>query len=74
MQKLLAEIDAKTLSVALKGANEAINSKVMNNLSKRARETLGEEMEYLGMVPIAQVRKRRKRWSMRFSDSIKRAS
>ena len=57
MQKLLSEIDAKTLSVALKGANQAISEKVLNNLSKRARETLSEEMEFLGMVPIAQVRR-----------------
>lgn len=56
MQKLLAEIDSKTLSVALKGANEAIREKLMTNLSKRAREALKEEMEFVGMVPLAQVR------------------
>ncbi|HWG43752.1 MAG TPA: FliG C-terminal domain-containing protein [Gemmataceae bacterium] len=60
MQKLLSEIDSKTLSVALKGASEAISEKVLNNLSKRARETLAEEMEFLGMVPIAQVRQAQK--------------
>lgn len=60
MQRLLAEIDSKTLSTALKGANEAINEKVLNNLSKRARETLKEEMEFLGMVPLAQVRQAQK--------------
>lgn len=56
MQRLLAEIDTKTLSVALKGAKEEISEKVLKNLSKRAREALTEEMEFLGMVPIAQVR------------------
>lgn len=56
MQRLLAEIDSKTLSVALKGAKEEISEKVLKNLSKRAREALAEEMEFLGMVPIAQVR------------------
>lgn len=60
MQRLLAEIDSKTLSTALKGATEEIAAKVMNNLSKRARETLKEEMEFLGMVPIAQVRQAQK--------------
>jgi flagellar motor switch protein FliG len=60
MQKLLSEIDSKTLSVALKGANQEISEKVMNNLSKRAREALAEEMEFLGMVPIAQVREAQK--------------
>jgi flagellar motor switch protein FliG len=60
MQKLLSETDSKTLSVALKGASEAISEKVLNNLSKRARETLSEEMEFLGMVPLAQVRQAQK--------------
>lgn len=60
MQKLLSEIDSKTLSMALKGANEAISTKVMNNLSRRARETLMEEMEFLGMTPVAQVRQAQK--------------
>lgn len=60
MQKLLSEIDSKTLSVALKGANEDISTKVMNNLSRRARETLLEEMEFLGMTPVAQVRQAQK--------------
>lgn len=60
MQKLLSEIDAKTLSLALKGANQEISEKVQKNLSKRAREALAEEMEFLGMVPIAQVREAQK--------------
>ncbi len=60
MQKLLSEIDSKTLGVALKGATEAISEKVLNNLSKRARETLTEEMAFLGMVPLAQVRQAQK--------------
>jgi flagellar motor switch protein FliG len=51
MQKLLAEIDSKSLASALKGASEEIKDKVRNNLSKRARETLNEEMELLGTLP-----------------------
>ena len=60
MQKLLSEIDAKTLSVALKGATQEISEKVQKNLSKRAREALAEEVEFLGMVPIVQVREAQK--------------
>jgi flagellar motor switch protein FliG len=60
MQKLLAEIDAKTLSIALKGANEAISEKLLANLSKRAREALKEEMEFVGMIPLPQVRQAQK--------------
>jgi flagellar motor switch protein FliG len=60
MQKLLAEIDSKTLAVALKGASEAITEKVLANLSKRARESLTEEGELLGTLAPAQVDQARK--------------
>jgi flagellar motor switch protein FliG len=60
IQKLLAEIDSKTLAAALKGASEAITQKVLNNLSKRARDSLTEEMEYLGSISPADVQKAQK--------------
>jgi flagellar motor switch protein FliG len=55
MQKLLAEIDSKGLASTLKGASDAIKDKVCNNLSKRARETLNEEMELLGALPTTTI-------------------
>jgi flagellar motor switch protein FliG len=60
MQKLLTEIDLKSLALALKNASEAIREKVLGNLSKRARESLTEEMEFLGSVPAAQVQQAQK--------------
>jgi flagellar motor switch protein FliG len=60
MQKLLAEVNTKSLAMALNGAEEQIRDKVLNNLSKRARETLAEEMEFLGTTPAAQVEEARK--------------
>lgn len=60
IQKLLAEVDSKSLATSLKDAPDEIKDKVMNNLSKRARETLGEEMEFLGNVPAAQIEQARK--------------
>jgi flagellar motor switch protein FliG len=60
MQKLLSEIDSKSLAVALKGAPEEILAKVLNNLSKRARETLTEELEYLGAVPPGEIQQAQK--------------
>jgi flagellar motor switch protein FliG len=60
MQKLLAEIDAKTLAVALQNAPEIIFDKVMTNLSKRARESLKEEMSFLEATPAVQVQQARK--------------
>ena len=60
MQKLLSEIDSKNLAIALKGAAENITEKVTKNLSMRAKDALQEEMEFLGMVPLAQVRQAQK--------------
>jgi flagellar motor switch protein FliG len=60
MQKLLSEIDSKTLAVALKDAAENIAEKVMGNLSKRARETLTEEISFLSALPAAQVQQAQK--------------
>lgn len=50
LQKLLGEIESKTLCTALSGAEEAVISKVTGNLSKRARESLLEEMSLMGNV------------------------
>lgn len=60
MQKLLGEFDAKNLATALKGASPEISEKVMKNLSKRAREMLNEELEFLGSAPAAQIRQAQK--------------
>lgn len=60
MQKLLAEIDAKTLAFALHGAPNFIAEKVTKNLSKRARESLTEEMSFLGEITEDQVAEARK--------------
>jgi flagellar motor switch protein FliG len=60
MQKLLAEVDSKSLATSLKSAPDDIKNKIVNNLSKRARETLVEEMEFLGTVPAAQIEQARK--------------
>ncbi len=48
LQKLLAEVDSPTLVSALGGADERLVEKIMNNLSKRARESLTEEIELNG--------------------------
>ncbi len=60
MQKLLAEVDSKSLASALKGATEAIRDKVRNNLSKRARETLTEEMDLQGSLPPTTIQQAQK--------------
>jgi flagellar motor switch protein FliG len=50
IQKLLGELDTKTLATALKTATEEIRTKILSNLSSRAQETLKDEMEMLGAV------------------------
>jgi flagellar motor switch protein FliG len=60
IQKLLTEVDMRTLAVALKGAAPDLHSKITSNLSKRAQETLKEEIDLTGNVTSAKVREARK--------------
>lgn len=60
MQKLLSEIDLKTLALALKNAPDSIRDKILRNLSQRAQEMLEEELEFLGAVPAPQVKQAQK--------------
>lgn len=46
IQRVLAEVDTSTLALAAIGAEPALIEKIMGNLSKRARETLRDEMEF----------------------------
>jgi flagellar motor switch protein FliG len=46
VQKVLGEVESDSLIVALQRTDEAIIEKLLNNLSKRARESILEEMEY----------------------------
>lgn len=48
LQKLLASVDQQTLSRALVRCDERIMAAVQNNLSKRAKEVLKEEMDLMG--------------------------
>lgn len=50
IQRLLAEVEVAELATALKNAGEDIVDRVTSNLSKRAKATLLEEIEYLGTV------------------------
>ena len=59
-QKVLGEIDAKTLAVALRGAADDIQKKVFDNLSKRARDGLTEEMGLMANPPAGQVQQAQK--------------
>jgi flagellar motor switch protein FliG len=56
VQKLLAEVETKTLALALHGAPRSIEERVFGNLSKRAQEALREEMSLTGVVPTSKAR------------------
>lgn len=46
LQRVLSEVDVSTLALASVGAEPELLEKIMANLSKRARETLKDEMEF----------------------------
>ncbi len=56
VQKLLTQVDTKSLAQALSGAPPELSEKLLSNLSKRAQESLKEEMDLTGKVPIAKAR------------------
>ncbi len=56
VQKLLSEVDVKSLAQALRGAPAEIEEKILANLSKRAQESLKEEVSLTGSVPAPKVR------------------
>jgi len=59
MQKILASIDTRVLTVALKGASKEVESSILENVSKRSRETILEERDLLGALPVSEVQQAR---------------
>ena len=57
IQRILREVDAKELALALKGCSEEVSNKIFKNQSKRAAASLKEDMEFLGPVRLMDVEK-----------------
>jgi flagellar motor switch protein FliG len=57
IRELLAHLDKKTLSMALKGAPEQLKNHIFKTMSSRAIEMLKEDMEVLGPVRSRDVTK-----------------
>ncbi|MBN2853863.1 MAG: flagellar motor switch protein FliG [Clostridia bacterium] len=57
IQRFLSDVDTKDLSVALKAATQEVKEVILNNLSKRAKQMVTEEMELLGPVRLSEVEK-----------------
>lgn len=55
--EILKRVDKKTLTVALKGCEEPIQSQFFRNMSSKAVELMKEEMEFMGLVSVKDVRK-----------------
>jgi flagellar motor switch protein FliG len=50
LQKIMREVDTRDLAVALKGASPKIRDVLLGSISKRAAETVHEEISFLGSV------------------------
>ena len=55
LQRLLREVDAKQLALALKAASEELKGKILGCMSQRAVGALNEEMEFMGPVKMRDV-------------------
>lgn len=55
VQLVLRSVDAKELAVALKGVDQKVRDKIMQNMSERAAANLGEEINLLGPVKLKTV-------------------
>ena len=55
IQRVLREVDNNELAVALKSANEDVQSAIFNNLSKRLATMIREDMDFMGPVRLKDV-------------------
>ena len=57
IREIINRADKKVLTLALKGASEAIRERFFTNMSRRAVDLMKEEMEVLGAVRLREVEK-----------------
>lgn len=55
LQRVLREVDSGNLAISMKSASETLREKIYAGLSKRAAESLREEIELLGPVRLKDV-------------------
>lgn len=55
IQRIMRDTSNDILVLSLKGADDAVKNKIYNNISKRAKEMLEEDMENRGPVKISDV-------------------
>lgn len=59
IQLILRSVESGVLAKALKGASEAVNNKILKNVSSRARESIVEEIELMGRMRMSEVEEAR---------------
>lgn len=55
IQVVLKNVETAQWAMALKGASQSLQDKIMKNMSQRAAEILKEEMAFLGKVKLSEV-------------------
>lgn len=55
LQKVLREVDTRDLAVALKNASETVKKALLGAISKRAAETVNEEMTFTGPLKAREI-------------------
>jgi flagellar motor switch protein FliG len=55
IQSVLKEVDNEELALALKTASEDLKQKIFKNMSERAAQLIGEDMQYMGPVRVSDV-------------------
>ena len=55
LQRILREVDSSSLAISMKSASEALRDRIYGSISKRAAESLKEELEMLGAVRLKDV-------------------
>ncbi len=55
IQRIVREVESKTLAMALKATTPELKEKVLRNMSERAAEMLKDELQFLGPVRVKEV-------------------
>ncbi len=61
IQKVLREVDASELAIALKSVDDEVKDKIFKNMSRRASTLLSEDMEFMGPIRIRDVEEAQQR-------------
>jgi len=55
LQKILQEVDFRSLAIALTTAPASLKNKILSSISKRAADNVREEISFLGQIKASQV-------------------